>query len=42
MAPLQLAKRSDVEIMRSGWGNGHFLNRRVKGDVSETAPWPPP
>jgi hypothetical protein len=38
VAPLQLAKRSGVEIMHTGWGNGHFLNRRVKGDASETMP----
>jgi hypothetical protein len=38
VAPLQLAERSGVEIMRSGWGNGHFSNRRIKGDASETVP----
>jgi hypothetical protein len=42
MAPLQLAKRSGVEIVRSGWSNGHFLDRHIKGDASETAPSLPP
>jgi hypothetical protein len=38
VAPLQLAEQSGVEIVRSGWGNRHFSNHRVKGDASETAP----
>jgi hypothetical protein len=42
VAPLQLAKQSGVEIVHSGWGNGCFLNRRVKADASETVPWPSP
>jgi hypothetical protein len=42
VAPPRLTKRSGVEVVRSGWGNGHFSNRRIKGDASETAPWPPP
>jgi hypothetical protein len=42
MAPLQLVERSGMEIVHSGWGNGHFSNCHVKGDALETAPWPPP
>jgi hypothetical protein len=42
VAPLQLARRSGVEIVRSGWGNGRFSNRRIKGDILENAPWLPP
>jgi hypothetical protein len=42
VAPLQLAKQSGVEIVRSGWSNGRFSNRRIKGDASETTPSLPP
>jgi hypothetical protein len=42
VVPLQLVKQSGVEIMHSGWGNGHFLNHRVKADALETMPWPSP
>jgi hypothetical protein len=42
VAPLQLAKRGGVEIVRSRWGNGRFSNRRIKGDILKTVPWPPP
>jgi hypothetical protein len=42
VAPLQSTKRSGVEIVHSGWGNGRFSNYCVKGDVSEIVPWPPP
>jgi hypothetical protein len=42
VVPLQLAKQSSVEIVRSGWGNGRFSNRRVKADALETASWSSP